>query len=206
MKKLILTGFEPFGSYEFNPTQDIVKEFDGTDNLGVKISGIVLPCAYYKASEILFDKINELEADIVLSCGLSSGIKRIRIEAVGRNIMNGKYPDCEGKNPRNEKISYTGNLSYFTNTNSVMLANRLHEKGIDAEVSVDAEEYVCNSLIYNVLMRIQDNNLPIKFAFFHTPWTNDYLHKIELEQSKVTIDKIDLRKTIEVLISELVKE
>jgi len=42
--------------------------------------------------------------------------------------------------------------------------------------------------------------LPIRFAFFHTPWTDDYLNRITLETGKVTIKKSDLKKTIEILL------
>lgn len=206
MKKLILTGFEPFGPYKFNPTQDIAREFDGAEIASAKVTGLVLPSSYYKAYGMLYEKIQESGAEIVLGCGLASRIKRIRIEAVGRNIMNGPYPDCEGNEPKNKKISRVGNPHYFTNTNSIELANRLHEQGIDSEVSVDAGAYICNSLIYQVARAIERQALKVKFAYFHTPWTEDYLGKVIISPEKVTIKKSDLGKTVETLVRELALE
>jgi pyroglutamyl-peptidase len=206
MKTAILTGFEPFGPYKFNPTQDIAKEFDGATISGVKVRGVILPCSYTRAYENLFDEIKKEGADIVLGCGLASRVPRIRIEAVGRNVMNGKYPDADGKMPRNEKIFENAPRRYFPNTNSMALANTLHEEGIDCEISVDAGTYICNSLIYCTAGMIQNGNLPIKFAYFHTPWTEDYLGKVELEQGKVTIRKSDLKKTVETIILDIAGE
>lgn len=203
MKKLILTGFEPFGPYKFNPTQDIAKAFSGADYFGIKIIGIVLPASYFSASDILFSKIERERPDIVLSCGLASSVQRIRIEAVGRNCMNGKYPDCDGLKPRNEEIVLGGPRCQSVNTDSIALANCLHDEGIDSEVSVDAGAYICNSLIYRTMYRIRDKKSQIKFAFFHTPWTDKDLDRIQLEQGKVTIKKSDLVKTVEILAQKI---
>ena len=43
MKKLLLTGFEPFLSFTVNPTMRIVEELNGLEIAGYKIVGRVLP-------------------------------------------------------------------------------------------------------------------------------------------------------------------
>lgn len=205
MALAILTGFEPFGPYKFNPTQDIAKELDGMNISGVEVKGLVLPCSYTRAYEILFNKIKENGADIVLSCGLSSSVQRIRIEAVGRNNMWSKYQDCDGLEPQNEKILANGAPECYTNTSAINLATCLQSAKIDSETSSNADAYICNSLIYRVAHAIEEGDLRIKFAFFHTPWTMNYLDRIKLEPGKKTMSKDSLRKTVEILIAELDK-
>jgi pyroglutamyl-peptidase len=205
MTVAILTGFEPFGPYKFNPTQDIAKEFDGQSIGEVKVRGIVLPASYTRAYDILLDAIKQEKANIVLSSGLASTVRGIRLEAVGRNNMQSKYPDCDGRMPQNEKISITGALEYYTNTSTINLATCLQEAGIDSETSSNADTYICNSLLYQVSQAIREESLPVKFAFFHTPWTRDYLDRINLEPGKKTISKASLKKTVEILITELNK-
>jgi pyroglutamyl-peptidase len=198
MKHAILTGFGP---YKYNPTQDIVREYNKKIINNTEIVGLVLPCTYYGAFDLLSEKMHELHPDIILSAGLASRVNGIRIETIGRNIMNGKYPDAEGKNPNNEPLIKNGKDWYFTNSDSINLAKSLSKEKISAEISLDAEGFICNSLIYLTAREIQEKHLPIKFAFFHTPWTEDYLDRINLEPEKKTIKKDDLRKTIEILMN-----
>lgn len=205
MKRAIITGFEPFGPYKFNPTQDIAKEYDGKKVMNIEIVGLILPCTYYGAFELLSEKIDELSPEVVLSTGLASSVQRLRIEAIGRNIMNGKYPDANGQKPENKPILDDGKSWYAANSNSACLANALYELGMPAEISVDAEGFICNSLIYLASGKIHNKKLPIKNAFVHTPWTDDYLGKIELEKTKVTIKKEELKKGIEILLTTLAK-
>jgi pyroglutamyl-peptidase len=200
MKRAILTGFEPFGPYKYNPVQDTAREYNRKILGDIEIIGLVLPCTYYGAFKLLSEKIDELSPDIIIGSGLASRIQRIRLEAFGRNVMNGKYPDNEGRKADNEPIIKDGNLLYQTTSNSILLASALYDSGISAEVSIDAEGFICNSLIYLTAKRISDENIPIRFAFFHTPWTEDYLDRVNLESGKVTIKKNNLRRTIELLV------
>jgi pyroglutamyl-peptidase len=202
MRRAILTGFEPFGPYKYNPVQDTAREYNGKKLGDIEVVGLVVPCTYYGAFQLLSERIDELSPDIILGSGLASRVQRIRLEAIGRNVMNGKYADAEGRKPENKPIIEGGRLWYPTTSNNVILANSLYEAEIPAEVSVDAERFICNSLIYLTAKRISDENLPTRFAFFHTPWTEDYLDRINLEQGKITIKKSDLKKTIEILLQE----
>ncbi|MDP2749259.1 MAG: pyroglutamyl-peptidase I [Nanoarchaeota archaeon] len=200
MKRAILTGFEPFGPYKFNPTQDIAKEYDGTNLRGIEIIGLVLPCAYYGAFEKLSKQIDEFSPDLILSAGLSSSIPRFRLEAVGKNIMNGKYPDADDKKPENAQIIIGGKPEYRTNCDTARLAKEFESEGFSVDISYDAEGFICNSLLYLTSGRIHDRGLQIKNAFLHTPWTDDYLDRINLEQNKVTVKKEDLKEGIETLL------
>ncbi len=200
MKRAILTGFEPFGPYKFNPTQDVAKEYDGTNLKGIEIVGLVLPCTYYGAFEKLSGQIEEFSPDIILSTGLASSIPGFRLELLGKNVMNGKYPDADGKKPENEPIIKSGKAKYRTNCDIIHLAEKFEDASLTVDISSDAEEFICNSLIYLTSRRIRDGGLQIKNAFLHTPWTDDYTNKIKLEQNKITVKKEDLKKGIEALL------
>ena len=203
MRRAILTGFEPFGPYEFNPVQDMAREYNDQTIGDIEITGLVLPCTYYGAFDLLSKKIDELSPEIVLSMGLASRVTRIRLEYIGRNIMNGKYPDADGRRPVNEPLIRQGRPSYKTNIDNIGLASSLFESNIPAEISVDAEGFICNSLIYLTARRIHEEGLPLKFGFFHIPWTDDYLDKLELEKGKATISKKKLRKAIEIVLQDI---
>jgi pyroglutamyl-peptidase len=179
MRKMILTGFDLFGSYKHNPTRDLAIEYDGQAVGNVEVVGAILPCSYYRAFEALKEKIQQYIPVAVLNAGLFSRIPRLRIETVGRNIMNGKYPDCDGLNPQGEPLIEGGKDYYRINTDSVELSRKLFDGGISSDVSVDAEGFVCNSLIYLTAREIYEKELKINHAFFHIPWTTNYENQID---------------------------
>jgi len=205
MKRAILTGFEPFGPYSFNPVQDTAREYDGKIVDDVEVLGLVLPCTYYGSFDALSENMNRFSPDIILSTGLASRVPRIRFESIGRNVMDGKYPDANGSKPDYEPIVPDGRPWYPTNSDFRALVNALRKNGIPAEISIDAEGFICNSLLYLTARRIHEEELAVGYAFFHTPWTDDYLDRIKLEHGKVTIKKCDLRKAIEVTLHELTR-
>ena len=189
MKRAILTGFEPFKPYKWNPVQDTTIEYNGKMIGDIEVVGLVVSPTYKRAFEELSRKMDELGPDIILGTGLASRVKKIRFETVGRNIMDGKYPDADGLDPKGAPIIPNGKCHYRMNSDSAALARHLIENGVPAEVSEDAEYFICESLIYLTARRIKLENLPIKQAFFHAPWTEDYLDRVQLEPGKIAISK-----------------
>ncbi len=202
MEQIIITGFGPFGPYKYNPTQDMVKYFSAKTVAGYSIKSIVLPTEYF-AFRRLRVQIEKVRPVAIISTGLSSSVKGLRIETTGRNIMNGKYPDVNGLSPRNAKISQTGREFVAINTDAVRYANLLHENDIAVEISADAESYTCNALIYETGKYLKENSLDIKQFFLHTPWTDKYLNKIDLDAHKIMIKEGDFFKAIELIIENL---
>ena len=203
MKQVILTGFESFGPYKFNPTQDSTKYFDGKKIGEYDVKGVVLPCTYFGAFEILKSLIDEINPVAILSTGLSSSVRGIRVETTARNIMNGKYADANGYQPKGSLIIEDESMFLNTNCNNVNLVNILFNAGVPAEISCDAEGFICNSLIYQTTNYLNKNNLKIKNAFIHTPWTFDYRFKVELEPGKIMIQKAVLFDSIERIIKNI---
>lgn len=196
VERVILTGFEPFGPYEYNPVYDTTLKLHRQNFEGLEIYGLILPPSYYEASELLFEKIKEFSPRIVLSTGLSSSINKIRFESYGHNKMNGKYPDKMGRKPNNEEIITDGEIFYKTNVDNIVLAHHLNDIGIPTEVSVNADYYICNSLIYLTNRNIQREDLQLKFAFFHTPWTDSYTKLIDIPPEKKIIPQEMLETAI----------
>ena len=203
MKQIIVTGFQPFGPYQFNPVKESTIYFDGKQIGGYNVKGIVLPCTYFGAFQILKQAISEINPTAIISTGLSSSVKGIRFETTGRNIMNGKYPDADGYEPN--RIPIIEGEKEFLNVNSdnSNLANILYDNGIPTEMSANAEEFICNSLIYLTINYLQANNLETKNVFIHTPWTENYKSKIELESHKIMIPQQTLYDSIEAIIKNV---
>ena len=203
MKRAILTGFEPFGDYGFNPVQDSTKAYDGKRVGDIEVKGLILPSAY-DAFGILSSEMDRLSPDIVLETGFASRIHRIRLEAYGRNEMHhDTHADSKGRMPDHEPIVVGGAPYYRTNVDNVVLARSLYERGIPAEVWVDADAFICNALLYLTAMRIALEGSGVRHAYFHTPATDDYRGRPGLE-GKTTIPRGHLMKAIEVLLCKMV--
>jgi pyroglutamyl-peptidase len=204
MKKVILTGFEPFGDYEFNPTKESTEYFNSVGVVsGVKVIGLVLPCTYFGAFHLLSRTMEEENPDAVISVGLSSSVKAIRIETTFRNLMNGKYPDSKGNTPKNLPLCDGPNAKEFLSStaNNIYLANLLHSKDLPVEISGDADSFICNSLGYQTSKKILSNQFySMRNMFIHIPWTDDYKDKIQLESTKIFLEKEKYYRAIELLI------
>jgi pyroglutamyl-peptidase len=203
MKRVILTGFGPYGPHNFNPTQDLAREYDGRRVGNVEIKGLVLPCTYYGGFEVLSKMISGSCPDAILSTGLNSHAERLRLEISGENLMNGEYADADGSKPVLKPIVSGGKQFYDTAVDNAALVCYLNQAGVPVEMSADAGGFICNSLIYLTSRRIRQQGLPIKNVFIHTPWTDDYSSKIKLEPGNVFIPKKELHAGIEALINAL---
>lgn len=205
-KKVILTGFFPFGDYKFNPTEEIVKYFNNKTITGHEhIYGIVLPCTYYGASEILSDFIDKINPNGIISLGLSSSVKSVRIETVFRNLMNGKYPDATGFMPEKLPLIREDDAREFLPSfaDNIFLADLIHSNKIPVEISGDASAYICNSLGYLTSKKIIDEGLSIKNMFVHIPWTDDYTTRINLEPGKTFIGKDVVDSAIKLIVEHI---
>jgi pyroglutamyl-peptidase len=195
-ENVILTGFEPFGPYKYNPVYDTTLKLHRQNLNGLEIHGLILPPNYYEASELLLEKIMEISPRVVLSTGLSSSINKIRFESFGHNKMDGKYPDNVGRKPHGEEIIKGGESFCRTNIDNIGLAHYIDGIGIPTEVSFDADYYICNSLIYLTARNIDRKRLQVKFGFFHTPWTDSYKELIDISPGKKIIPQENLERAI----------
>jgi pyroglutamyl-peptidase len=203
MKQIIVTGFQPFGPYRFNPVEESTKHFDKKQIDEYQIHGLVLPCTYFGAFKTLKEAITEINPNAIISTGLSSSVKGIRFETTGKNIMNGKYPDANKYAPNGIPIIENGPEYINTNSDNSHLANILQNNGIPTEISSNADGFICNSLIYLTSNHIKNNSPQTRNAFIHVPWTDNYKSKIELEPHKIMISQETLYNSIETLIKNI---
>jgi pyroglutamyl-peptidase len=206
MKKIIVTGFEPFGSYTDNPTQDLVKYLNNKyiDNKDFKVSGLVLPCEYYGAFEILDSHIEKEKPYAIINTGLASAVRGIRIENRFHNIMDGKYPDAKGFEPKKEIIIEGCDDCYYTDYKSnIFFKNNLIKRNLPVEFSNNAEYFICNSLGYLTARKITENRLPIKHMFLYICWTSDYRGKYKINSDKMFLEIISLHTAIDFILRNI---
>ncbi|PCI20135.1 hypothetical protein COB64_02390 [Candidatus Wolfebacteria bacterium] len=203
METIILTGFEPFGSYSHNPTQQSTLDFHGKIFGDRKVIGLVLPCTYDAWGQ-LASLIQRTNADKVISTGLSSSVKGIRIESKFHNVMNGKYPDAKGFDPKNIPVmEEDAPISVRSKAAHKKLFDLLIKKGIPAELSTNADAFICNALGYKTSLGTRNHRYNTRNLFIHVPWTTAYKDKVSIEEGKIFLDQNVYYKGLELLIKNI---
>ena len=164
---------------------------------------MIMRLSDYGTFDILNKKMDEIKPYAVISTWLASSAKGIRLETNWKNIMNGKYADNNGKLYDWTKIIEDWEDFLRPNSDVLRLAKALEDKGLPFEISENQEGFICNSLYYLTTKKIIGEELPIKNIFFHIPWTDNYMGKIELEPHKMMISKEILYKTIRLIIENI---
>lgn len=200
MKKLLLTGFEPFLTYKINPTNDIVKLLHEEVIAGYKIVGVTLPVDYEESEKKILQIIEQVKPDVVISLGLAAGRFKITPERVAINVKDGAA-DNRGVTIQDQTIRNNGDDAYFTTLPIRAMVDRLKMNGLPAEISNSAGTYLCNNVMYSVLHHFGTKE---KLAgFIHIPAS----HELAILDGKIPSWSIqDLTRAIRICIETLGKE
>ena len=172
LKKLLLTGFEPFLNYPVNPTMQIVEELHGLEIGQYKIHSEVLPVDFNKSGDLLMEHIHAHEPDAVISLGLAGGRAKLTPERIAINVSDGAV-DNSGNVPVDEPIIEGGADGYFTTLPVREMVNVLKEVGLPAEVSNTAGAYLCNHVMYRALHYANQQRPNMLAGFLHIPASHE---------------------------------
>jgi pyroglutamyl-peptidase len=99
MRKVLVTGFDPFGGERLNPSWEVVKLLGDLELSGAQIVVRQLPCVFGKAIDALNAAIDEVHPEMVLCVGQAGGRSDFSVERVAINIDDARIPDNEGNEP-----------------------------------------------------------------------------------------------------------
>ncbi|GEN54581.1 pyroglutamyl-peptidase I [Halobacillus faecis] len=173
MKKLLLTGFEPFLDFPINPTTHIVEELKGKEMNGYQIEGRILPVDYNKSGQEILEHIQDVEPDAVISLGLAAGRYKMTPERIAINCNESNEKDNEGNTPEGDRIQKEGPDGLFSTLPIRRFVEDLQARGYPAEVSNTAGTYLCNHVMYQALYHFHENNLEVPSGFVHIPASHD---------------------------------
>ena len=170
MKKLLITGFAPFGGEEINPSWEAVARLPEKIN-EYSLIKLRLPVTFGKAAELVIKAAEEIAADVILCVGQAGGRNAITPELVGINLRHATIPDHNGFQPQDEPIMVGGETAYFSTLPVRSMVEAMRAADIPAQVSYSAGAYVCNDVLYTVLAHFQDSE--VKAGFIHVPYSDD---------------------------------
>lgn len=170
MKRLLITGFAPFGGDRVNPSWQAVQTLPETVG-GWELYKRELPVTFRGAPEALFAAVDEAEPDAVLMVGLAASRGAVTPERQGVNEMVARIPDNEGNQPQNEPVVPGGPEILFSTLPVEDMTEAIQTAGVPARLSESAGRFVCNALLYSALFELEQMDDPIPAAFIHVPAT-----------------------------------
>ena len=167
MKKLLITGFDPFGGETVNPSWEAVRLLP--ERIGeYDLTKLQIPTEFSRASEAVLMAAEALQPDAILCVGQAGGRAGITPEVVGINLREARIPDNGGAQPVNEPVVKNGPAAYFATLPVREMVKALSDHGIPASLSYSAGAFVCNDVLYSVLHRYSGTRTMA--GFVHVPF------------------------------------
>ncbi|KRM71196.1 pyroglutamyl-peptidase I [Lacticaseibacillus brantae] len=167
--KILVTGFDPFGSDQMNPAIEAVKQLPDTI-AGATIIKLEIPTVFNRSAEVVREAIAVNHPDYVLNIGQAGGRTAVTPERIAINLDDGRIPDNAGYQPLGAPIQTNGQTAYFTQLPVKAMVKAIRAAGVPAAVSNTAGTYVCNHIMYQV-QYMREQEFPfIKAGFIHIPY------------------------------------
>ena len=168
-RRILITGFEPFGQEIVNPSWEAVKSLPDIID-GAELMKVRLPVSFTGATVMVEQAIDRFRPDVVLSVGQAGGRFEINIERVAINLADSSKPDNDGYRPEEMPVRAGAPDLYFSNLPVKHLVEAVREAGIPAVVSNTAGAYVCNSVFYTAMHLVNHKYPDMRAGFIHVPY------------------------------------
>ena len=167
MKKLLITGFDPFGGASVNPAREAVMALP--DVVGdYALTKLEIPTVFGLAAETVLRAAEALCPDVILCVGQAGGRAAITPEVVAINLREASIPDNLGNQPKNMPVVENAPAAYFSTLPVRAMAEGVKAAGIPCSLSYSAGVFVCNDLLYTLLHHYDGTDTRV--GFVHIPY------------------------------------
>ena len=167
IKKVLLTGFEPFAGASFNPSGAVVQEIAEHGIDGIEIVTAILPVEYKRSAKILIDLIETHQPSVVISLGQAEGRDFIGPEQVAINLADARIADNAGISQENQPINEAAADAYFSTLPIRAIVAAISDLGISAKISLSAGTFICNEIFFTAQAFLQAGT--VISGFIHLP-------------------------------------
>ena len=189
MKKLLITGFDPFGGAAVNPSWQAVSRLP--DQVGnYTLCKLEIPTVFGEATRVVLEKAAQFQPDVILCVGQAGGRASVTPERIGVNIRDARITDNAGNQPHGEFVAPEGPAAYFATVPVLAMADAIEKAGIPATVSNSAGAFVCNDTLYGILHHYAGTD--VRCGFIHVPFIP--------EQAEPSMELENIVKALEIAI------
>lgn len=166
-RKLLITGYDPFGGASINPAWEAVKLLP--DAIGdFRLFKLEIPTVFSLAAERVLEAAAAVQPDVILCIGQAGGRSAVTPERIAVNIRDARIPDNSGNQPKGEFVCPEGPAAYFSTVPVMDMAEAIEKHGLPGTVSNSAGAFVCNDTLYLLLHHYAGTDT--KIGFLHVPW------------------------------------
>ncbi len=170
MKKLLITGFEPFDGEQINPSWEALFHLPTQIN-EYSLTKLLIPVVFGEAAQKVIAACEDICPDVILCIGQAGGRAALTPELVAINLRHSSIPDNSGYQPKDQPIVENGVTAYFSTLPVRKIAEAVNSSGIPSQVSYSAGAYVCNDVLYTLLAYFQ--NSQTRVGFIHIPYSKE---------------------------------
>ena len=167
MKRVLLTGFEPFAGGSLNPSEQIAKTLASSGVNGVELHTAVLPVVFTESAELLKHLIKLHQPDVVICLGQAEGRKELSFERVAINLDDARLADNAGRVVTDQPVVPGAESALFTTLPVKQMVAALRAEGIPAGLSTTAGTFVCNHIFFAMQHALA--NTGVASGFIHVP-------------------------------------
>lgn len=170
MKKVLVTGFDPFGGEPVNPALEAVKQLEGKEIAGHQIVTREIPTVFGKSIDRLKESIEDVQPEIVICVGQAGERSAITPERVAINVNDARIADNDNQQPIDAEVIPGGPVGYWSTLPVKAMVQNMNENGIPAAVSNTAGTFVCNHIFYGLMHYLSAGGKQIRGGFIHIPF------------------------------------
>jgi pyroglutamyl-peptidase len=197
---ILVTGFQPFGEHQVNPSALIVEHLARTAPADIICE--VLPTQFIAAEERIRELLRLHTPAVLIALGVAPSATELRLERQAINLDDARLPDNAGYQPTATPIVPGGNDALFATLPLEDMLSAVRALGVPVTISDDAGRYVCNHVMYAALDEILKSALPTRGGFIHVPLcTETSPAAISLPQAITAIQRCIAQATLSALAS-----
>ena len=166
--RALVTGFEPFGGADVNPSQLLVERLAAEPPDGIELATAVLPVSYARAADALAAAVAAAEPELVVCFGQADGRAGISVERVALNLDDTASADNDGAVSAAE-IEPGGPVACRSTLPVDEIVAALRAEGIPAATSRDAGGFLCNHVFFRLARLLERERPGARGGFVHVP-------------------------------------
>ncbi|MCP4067048.1 MAG: pyroglutamyl-peptidase I [Phycisphaeraceae bacterium] len=187
--KILLTGFEPFGGSELNPSAMVVEALASDPPADVDLVTVVLEVVGEEAGDRVVELVATERPDAVVMLGEATGRAGVTIEQVAINLRDYGMDDNAGHRVSNEPVVRDGPDAYFTTLPVEELVQAVRAIGVPAARSLSAGAFLCNEISYRVLHAEAIAKRRTPAGFVHLPRVPEQCLDTDAPHASMGIDR-----------------
>jgi pyroglutamyl-peptidase len=168
--RVLLTGFEPFGGSDVNPSWQAAEAIAAEPPSGVSVEAVRLACVFDSALKELRAAVAAADPHLVLCLGQAGGRHGLSVERVAVNLDDTRVPDNAGRQPVDRPVVPGGPVAYFAALPVKACVAAARAAGVPADVSQTAGTYLCNHVFYGLMHLIATERPALRGGFVHVPF------------------------------------